>query len=92
MPNSYPYDWVVREPSLVTRVGGSRCLVQRLGIQTSQADTSSAVVVSLIDGEVRLNGVAVDLGDDAMAFLSLMDEADAVGVVGTAYLSDPSAC
>lgn len=85
------FRWVASEPTLVTIVGEDLYLVQRLLVATSQADPNTAVVVGVRDGDVLLNGIISDLGEDAMAYLSLIDEADAMVAVGETYLSDPTA-
>lgn len=87
--SEYPYRWVASEQTLVTPVGEDRYLVQKIGV-TTQALPETAVVVSVKDGDILLNGVLYDLGDDAMSFLSLVDEADSVSQVGQTYLSDPT--
>lgn len=88
MTVSHPYDWVSTEPSLVTPLGDQLYLIQRLGIQTSQEDPSSALVLQLSYGDVYLNGVKADRGNDITDYLSLADEADAVADIGQTYLSE----
>lgn len=85
--------WAVTGQSYVTVVGTDAYLIERVTYRATSRPpyATTAFVLSVKDGDVLINGQFVDLGDEAMAFLSLIDEADAVGVPGVAYLSDPDA-
>jgi hypothetical protein len=85
--------WALTGQSCVTVLGGDAYLIERVTYRATCRPPymTTAFVLSVKDGDVLINGQAIDLGDEAMAFLSLIDEADAVGVPGIAYLSDPDA-
>ena len=96
--STHSYAWVIAEATLVTPVtrdyalagaGPREILVKRYG--RNGTGTADAVVVGYADNEILLNGVRVELGDDFIAFVSLLDEAYAVALVGQSYRSEPYA-
>jgi hypothetical protein len=85
--------WVLNEPVYVTRleIGQDDTAVLVARTQGPRAPSDAFVVSTSIDDDVLINGYRVELGDDTIAFLSIMDEAVALVSVGDTYLSDPNA-
>lgn len=84
--------WAVDEPTLVTPLAQRGALVVRLGHAAVQGGPLTAFLLrSRPAFGIDVNGERLDLGDRYIDFLNLLEEADAVGIVGVPYYSDPFA-